>query len=962
MRLSHAICMGLSVGAWGLLNAGPNLWPYDGSFETSSDLFKMPRDGTVSYEGKYSLRIDPGVRGGSSKAFLLKKANRPGFVSFFVKADRPCRITVRSLDDWYSWNGQKEFQVGKEWTQCVLPQKVQSQASSVSFAITPEDKAATLWLDAVSYAMEAPPAAYEAGRPFDAGSSVPESNGVLNLSDKPVVHTVAARNNTDKEAGFTLTAALENGSTREKNPLLSRAITLKPGELFETEVTVLPHRERGYYVIRTELVKEDKVVASHAQPFSVVDPPPPVRDDSFFAIHFSDGSYGRNVGASWSRTFEHWSGYSPDANGEYHIKSEPLIALNTKHGMRQLRCINLVNSPAPLRSEGSFSTNETVAKWVTAMVKAYQGKLKYIELENEPDLTFSNQPEKYAELLNYLIPKVRELAPGVKIAGSSVSGVDFNQNFLFTEKVLAIAGKNLDVLAVHPYTWNHYVDASGADIGPEGAKTYERALLLQKLIAKHGGKAEVWFGEVGWAPDVTEDYLSPASRRNASYIPRLFVLSKAAGVKKVFYFLINETCVERERYDYGIWRANKPLPAVSAYAAAAQAIEFAKPLKTIANQDYHAFTFQREDGKLLAALWLSNGERAKIHLNLPEDAEVRDMFWNPAAVKDNSWMLSGEMSYVLCGGITPEAFNEMISQARVELPPLKASWELDGGKALVVTLNNLRTTPQKGSLTLSGVHFRKSERKVDLASGGSQAFKFTSESFLSGKTVKLTAKTDCGDFSSEFRPVILECPSWTAREFKSEALPLKGRLPDLDSRNYLLPNDPTNGWDGPGNLSVKSAIGHDRDNLYLRIDVRDDIHRQEGKPGRLWARDSIQLAIDSRGNARPGDGYDTDDYEFGFALSSGTPKKELTYTCDTSRFNQILDGAGADVKREGDVTRYRIAIPWRVLKVNPESGTVFGLNFTANDSDGGNLRFWMGPTPGIVDSKNPGVYQKFLIP
>ena len=40
---------------------------------------------------------------------------------------------------------------------------------------------------------------------------------------------------------------------------------------------------------------------------------------------------------------------------------------------------------------------------------------------------------------------------------------------------------------------------------------------------------------------------------------------------------------------------------------------------------------------------------------------------------------------------------------------------------------------------------------------------------------------------------------------------------------------------------------------------------------------------------------------------------------------------------------------------------IFGLNFTANDNDGHGVRFWMGPTPGIVETKNPYAYRKFAL-
>jgi hypothetical protein len=49
------------------------------------------------------------------------------------------------------------------------------------------------------------------------------------------------------------------------------------------------------------------------------------------------------------------------------------------------------------------------------------------------------------------------------------------------------------------------------------------------------------------------------------------------------------------------------------------------------------------------------------------------------------------------------------------------------------------------------------------------------------------------------------------------------------------------------------------------------------------------------------------------------------------------------------------------LGIVPAKGTIFGMNFTANDNDGAGNRFWMGLTPGIVEAKNPYAYRKFVL-
>ena len=184
----------------------------------------------------------------------------------------------------------------------------------------------------------------------------------------------------------------------------------------------------------------------------------------------------------------------------------------------------------------------------------------------------------------------------------------------------------------------------------------------------------------------------------------------------------------------------------------------------------------------------------------------------------------------------------------------------------------------------------------------------------------------------------------------------------MASRDFLIPNDPENGYEGAEDLSIESAIGHDAENLYLAINVRDDVHVQPYTAGRLWAADSIQLAIDTQADAPPNVyGFAPDDYEMSFGLTANGPEKEFDNIYERGRAAASLEQIECNVFRSGDLTCYRMAIPWRVLNMKPAAGTVFGLNFIANDHDGHGRNYWMGLTPGIGEAKNPYVYRKFIL-
>ena len=199
------------------------------------------------------------------------------------------------------------------------------------------------------------------------------------------------------------------------------------------------------------------------------------------------------------------------------------------------------------------------------------------------------------------------------------------------------------------------------------------------------------------------------------------------------------------------------------------------------------------------------------------------------------------------------------------------------------------------------------------------------------------------------------------QKFRTDPLlPLRGALPELASRDYILPNDPDIGYNGPDDLSVRAEVGWNADALIFDADVTDDVH--EAAERLLWERDSLQLAIDTRCD---GDdfGFDDNDFEFAFAHRDGKTLAECGHCPPGSSAEQLLGAVRAESSRTGNVTHYHVEIPWSALKVDPVKGRVISLNFIVNDSDadGRGRGYWMGLTPGIGEGKTPGAYRKFVL-
>lgn len=953
-----------------------NVWPDDASFETGSLLFRLSRDSSVpAAHGRYSLCFPAGEKSAQTKyLFQLLRPNREYRVSFYVRGDRAGECVFSSWNQSYSMIIHQRFQVGTAWQRVSFAFPVSKTATSPTVGI---DKALeqTLWLDAIQISEGAELPEFSPASEISVGvAEIGDESGFVGLSAEPLRRVLRVYNAADEERPVRLEAALCT-TTGEPRVLLNRELRLAGGALHEEEVEIMPACARGYYVLRLRAVAEGATEAVCDVPYVVMDEPLPLREGSFFGIHPGPLAYNRRMGASWLRHFRHWR-WLKEADGHY-VFPDGLGRGARDYGFFELECIN-VSGPPPqylLKDDGGPDPAEqdrVIREYVVAAKES-----RYFEIENEPDLSFvtlykkglEDAADRYSEVIIRNAPAIRQLRPDAKLLGAGVSGVDFTRGMRFVERVLTRAGEHLDILPVHPYADARYVSADGADIGPELNGVYEKTLVLQEKIKQHGGRQKIWFGEIGWGLSVLEDYLSPASRRHAAYCVRLLLLGMSAGVEKVMVFL-TDSCIERQHYYYGLWRAGRPLPAAAAYAATAQILDGATPVRRLVNSDIHCFSYRHRDGRLLAALWTSLPNSIQAELALPAEAlALRDMFNNPLVLPAGpaaKLTVTGEPLYIFCGaGVSDDAFHAALTAMRYDLPPVACAWQLQRADSIGLLISNLRQQALTGFCRLDGADFAEAARPLALAPGEAKLFSYQAPASLHGRELTLAVTTSLGDLTTRYKAEIAGCPavtaSWLAAMGGAE-LPAVGRLPVMATRDFLLPNDPGNGWAGPEDLSVESAMAYDEEKLYLAINVRDDVHFQQQRPGKLWANDAIQVGVDSLANALPYvHGYAADDYEFGFGLSPDGPAKEITQLYEMGRHAAALAALAVQAFRAGDRTCYRVAIPWRVLKLTPIKGMILALNVVAIDNDGHGQRFWMGLTPGIVEGKNPYVFTKFSL-
>lgn len=157
------------------------------------------------------------------------------------------------------------------------------------------------------------------------------------------------------------------------------------------------------------------------------------------------------------------------------------------------------------------------------------------------------------------------------------------------------------------------------------------------------------------------------------------------------------------------------------------------------------------------------------------------------------------------------------------------------------------------------------------------------------------------------------------------------------------------GWRGEGDrgeLRARLAAAWESGVVYLAVEVVDDAHVNGQPDAMLWASDSVQLAFDP-GRDFGEAGYDGDDHELDVALVEGVARAFRQHGSGD-------DGWTVAATREGDRTRYEMALPAAVLGGSGVSaGAAFGFSWLVNDDDGEGRRGWAEWTPGIGGEKAP---------
>ncbi|MFW6107829.1 MAG: PQQ-binding-like beta-propeller repeat protein, partial [bacterium] len=150
-------------------------------------------------------------------------------------------------------------------------------------------------------------------------------------------------------------------------------------------------------------------------------------------------------------------------------------------------------------------------------------------------------------------------------------------------------------------------------------------------------------------------------------------------------------------------------------------------------------------------------------------------------------------------------------------------------------------------------------------------------------------------------------------------------------------------WHGPNDLSAALYVAWDAENLYLAVDVHDDVQTTHDFESEAWQGDCLMVGIDPEhdGGYRQG-GNDT---VFWLALSA-KPRR------DDAEEDRLGGQHRIKVKEDETGTVYELSLPWADLGVHgPRAGVRLGLNVLAIDDDRSGKMKAVSWTPGLTQNR-----------
>ncbi len=220
----------------------------------------------------------------------------------------------------------------------------------------------------------------------------------------------------------------------------------------------------------------------------------------------------REMGAPWIVEYFPWGYYEPEPGRFDWNHPDLVIDHANRQGLTVIARLGFVPEWArPKDTTPLYLDEENYAafgRYAAEFARRYAGKVKYIILWNEPNLSLEwgyrpVDPESYVKLLKTVYPMIKAANPDVQVLAGALApslappGSEWGMNDLLYLQRMYDAGASdfFDILAIHAYGWHFDPDEPAA---PD-VVDFRRAELLRQIMVENGDAAKTaMITEGGW--------------------------------------------------------------------------------------------------------------------------------------------------------------------------------------------------------------------------------------------------------------------------------------------------------------------------------------------------------------------------------------------------------------------------------------------------------------------------------
>ena len=662
------------------------------------------------------------------------------------------------------------------------------------------------------------------------------------------------------------------------------------------------------------------------------------------------------VGAESIRGDSDWMGVQPKA-GEWHWeRTDATLALLARHGAelqnlvaygghewtKSADTLRLIREAKDQKMQWRYPPRlDAWRPWVRAQAERYRGKVRYYEIWNEPDIQFfQGTPQQYLELLKAGYEEIKAADPDALVMTGGFASLDHHgHNRELLELVLHDGRPFFDLHAHHRH-------------GSFAMLQQQVDEQLVPLRQKFGVTEPLYFNETAMGREYEREY------DQAVELPKRLAFAWSRGAAGYHYFTVwtkKGDASSAAGYSMVNWDFT-PRPVWVAYNEMARLLRgrrFSHELKLGEGRWGFAFNGKGDftgdgDGDYALVAWTEDAvlADAPVVLTVGDGAAARvvDLMGNSTSLPVSAgrvvFTVRREPQYLVVenGRGKPQQQGVLIEAARagavvpggaqtvtVRLSnPLdrpatgRLTWRVPAPLAAQLTLTVEKPLPAGGTAEATlRVALPAGERPAGLATRDVVASYRVDGTDLAAEAaipVALGVRVPAGDFAARPPDFTLDRPA------------------DVVNTNDIDPQTHHLTWRGSDDLSAKAWLGRgttgtDGKALRVRVEVRDDAHRQPYAAAEAAQGDGVLLAV-----AVPGqDGW------FELGLSRGDGGRAAVHSRRSPRGfkgGQVFRAVRLEAQRRGDVTSYDVLLPYEAFGLSDElmkQGLRF--SFVVNDLD-----------------------------